>query len=206
MSGGKHSSNAKHSKEKTRAKSKRVENKQERKEKKIKARRDTSYGKANGKKVLKFILFIVIFALIALGIYFAYEHFIKNKDNNTEKNENVNSEVVYENAASYELTEEGDTEEIVKVEGADYLEITQFHVIPDSELSTVSATFKNTSDQVCENINLLITLYDDNNEEITSLNYSIDKIEANGETLAHAAVKRDLSNCTTCTVALRKNN
>ena len=36
--------------------------------------------------------------------------------------------------------------------------------------------------------------------------YSIDKIEANGETLAHAAVKRDLSNCTTCTVALRKNN
>lgn len=206
MSGGKHSSNAKHSKEKIRAKSKRVENKQERKEKKIKARRDTSYGKANGKKVLKFILFIVIFALIALGIYFAYEHFIKNKDNNTEKNENVNSEVVYENAASYELTEEGDTEEIVKVEGADYLEITQFHVIPDSELSTVSATFKNTSDQVCENINLLITLYDDNNEEITSLNYSIDKIEANGETLAHAAVKRDLSNCTTCTVALRKNN
>ena len=206
MSGGKHSSNAKHSKEKIRAKSKRVENKQERKEKKIKARRDTSYGKANGKKVLKFILFIAIFALIALGIYFAYEHFIKNKDNNTEKNENVNSEVVYENAASYELTEEGDTEEIVKVEGADYLEITQFHVIPDSELSTVSATFKNTSDQVCENINLLITLYDDNNEEITSLNYSIDKIEANGETLAHAAVKRDLSNCTTCTVALRKNN
>ena len=206
MSGGKHSSNAKHSKEKIRAKNKRVENKQERKEKKIKARRDTSYGKANGKKVLKFILFIAIFALIALGIYFAYEHFIKNKDNNTEKNENVNSEVVYENAASYELTEEGDTEEIVKVEGADYLEITQFHVIPDSELSTVSATFKNTSDQVCENINLLITLYDDNNEEITSLNYSIDKIEANGETLAHAAVKRDLSNCTTCTVALRKNN
>ena len=206
MSGGKHSSNAKHSKEKTRAKSKRVENKQERKEKKIKARRDTSYGKANGKKVLKFILFIVIFALIALGIYFAYEHFIKNKDNNTEKNENVNSEVVYENAASYELTEEGDTEEIVKVEGADYLEITQFHVIPDPELSTVSATFKNTSDQVHEDINLLITLYDDNNEEITSLNYNIDKIEANGETLAHAAVKRDLSNCTTCTVALRKNN
>ena len=206
MSGGKHSSNAKHSKEKTRAKSKRVENKQERKEKKIKAGRDTSYGKANGKKVLKFILFIAIFALIALGIYLAYEHFIKNKDNNTGKNENVNSEVVYENAASYELTEEGDTEEIVKVEGADYLEITQFHVIPDSELSTVSATFKNTSDQVCENINLLITLYDDNNEEITSLNYSIDKIEANGETLAHAAVKRDLSNCTTCTVALRKNN
>ena len=206
MSGGKHSSNAKHSKEKTRAKSKRVENKQERKEKKIKARRDTSYGKANGKKVLKFILFIAIFALIALGIYLAYEHFIKNKDNNTGKNENVNSEVVYENAASYELTEEGDTEEIVKVEGADYLEITQFHVIPDSELSTVSATFKNTSDQVCENINLLITLYDDNNEEITSLNYNIDKIEANGETLAHAAVKRDLSNCTTCTVALRKNN
>lgn len=206
MSGGKHSSNAKHSKEKIRAKSKRVENKQERKEKKIKARRDTSYGKANGKKVLKFILFIVIFALIALGIYFAYEHFIKNKDNNTEKNENVNSEVVYENAASYELTEEGDTEEIVKVEGADYLEITQFHVIPDPELSTVSATFKNTSDQVHEDINLLITLYDDNNEEITSLNYNIDKIEANGETLAHAAVKRDLSNCTTCTVALRKNN
>ena len=206
MIGGKHSSNAKHSKEKIRAKSKRVENKQERKEKKIKARRDTSYGKANGKKVLKFILFIVIFALIALGIYFAYEHFIKNKDNNTEKNENVNSEVVYENAASYELTEEGDTEEIVKVEGADYLEITQFHVIPDPELSTVSATFKNTSDQVHEDINLLITLYDDNNEEITSLNYNIDKIEANGETLAHAAVKRDLSNCTTCTVALRKNN
>lgn len=206
MSGGKHSSNAKHSKEKTRAKSKRVENKQERKEKKIKARRDTSYGKANGKKVLKFILFIAIFALIALGIYLAYEHFIKNKDNNTGKNENVNSEVVYENAASYELTEEGDTEEIVKVEGADYLEITQFHVIPDSELSTVSATFKNTSDQVHEDINLLITLYDDNNEEITSLNYNIDKIEANGETLAHAAVKRDLSNCTTCTVALRKNN
>ena len=206
MSGGKHSSNAKHSKEKIRAKSKRVENKQERKEKKIKARRDTSYGKANGKKVLKFILFIVIFALIALGIYFAYEHFIKNKDNNTEKNENVNSEVVYENAASYELTEEGDTEEIVKVEGADYLEITQFHVIPDPELSTVSATFKNTSDQVHEDINLLITLYDDNNEEITSLNYNIDKIEANGETLAHAAVKRDLSNCTTCAVALRKNN
>lgn len=206
MSGGKHSSNAKHSKEKTRAKSKRVENKQEKKEKKFKAPKGQNRYKINGKKFFKFILFIVIFSLIVFGIYFCYVHFIKKADNYTEKNENINDEIVYENAAAYELTEEGNAEEIVKVEGADYLEITQFNVIPDSKLSTVSATFKNTSDQVCENISLLITLYDNNNEEITSLNYNIDKIEANGETLAHAAVKRDLSNCTTCTVALRKNN
>ena len=74
------------------------------------------------------------------------------------------------------------------------LEITGVHINSDDpNLSTVAARLKNNSDQSYENVNLRISLFDKDNNEITFLDYEIKKIEANGEAATHAAVKKDLS-------------
>lgn len=74
------------------------------------------------------------------------------------------------------------------------MQITSFNVKNNnSGLYTVTVNFKNVSNQSYENINLRIRLFDENNNEITFLDYKIDKINANDETHTFAALKRDLS-------------
>lgn len=193
MSEGKHSSIGKHS-----------HNVKPPRKEKVKKREKNNSNKSSS-KIFKRIFIIVCLLLIASVIYFAYVHFAKPKeDSNNENDLSTSTEMSFENSTSYELSEDGEAKESIYVEGAEYLEIIKFNVIANEDISTVSAKFKNNSNESYEDIELRITLLDDNNVEITSLDYIIDKIEANGEVLAHGAVKEDLSNCTTCTVALRK--
>lgn len=178
MGRGKHSSNAKHLNERT--------------------------GESQNLKVLKFILRIVILLIIIIAIYFVYEVFLK--DLSIFNSSNTNS-TFDDNAEIYEPTEKVEIETVLTVKGAEYLEITGVHINSDNpELSTVAARLKNNSDQYYENVNLRISLFDKDNNEITFLDYKIDKIEANGEAATHAAVKRDLSNCVNYSIALKKLN
>lgn len=193
MRDGKHSSKSKHSqstsqdkKEKTRKDNKRYKER---------------LNKKSNSNFKKFFLLILIFIILVLIVYFVIQYFYRIDGS---KETTFTNEIIYENSVTYELSEDGKSTENIKVKGAEYLEITKFNVIADKNISTVSTKFKNNSDKTYKDVELRITLLDKNNIEITSLDYIIDKIDANGEVLAHGAVKKDLSNCTTCAVALRK--
>lgn len=190
MKDGKHSVKLKHN----------LQSKKEKTSKNTKHYKECLNKKSNT-NFKKFFLLFLIFIVLFLIVYFVSQYLYKM---DVIDETNLTNEIVYENSVSYELSEEGKSAKIIKVKGAEYLEITKFNVIADKNISTVSAKFKNNSNKTYKDVELRITLLDKNNVELTSLDYIIDKIDANGEVLAHGAVKKDLSNCTTCTVALRK--
>lgn len=164
---------------------------------------DTNSRKSE-KSILKTIFKIVIFLIILILIYFVYDLFLKDLDIfNLSDSQND----VEDNIEIYEPTEKVEIETILTVKGAEHLEITGVHINSDNpELSTVAARLKNNSDQAYENVNLRISLFDKDTNEITFLDYKINKIEANGEAATHAAVKKDLSNCVNYSIALKKSD
>ena len=163
------------------------------------------FDEPTGKKsILKTLFKIVILLIIIILAYLAYDLYFKNLDifnpSNTQSNVDDDIEI-------YEPTEKVEIETVLTVKGAEYLEITGVHINSDDpKLSTVAARLKNNSDQSYENVNLRISLFDKDNNEITFLDYKIDKIEANGEAATHAALKKDLSNCVNYSIALKKSN
>jgi len=176
MSRGKHSSDAKHL--------------------------DTSANKKYNLKFLKIIFKILLLFIIIIVSYFIYDTFFKDLSifNSSIKDNNIN-----ENSEIYEPSEKVETETFLTVNGAEYLQITGVYINTDNpELSTVSARLKNNSNQSYENVNLRISLFDENNNEITFLDYKIDKIEANGDVSTFAASKKDLSDCVNYSIALKK--
>lgn len=201
MSDGKHSSKGRHSKVEKKSKNERTT---------IKASNKRSKKNSNKSK-WKIIILLLLLILLLSSIYFIILYFNKNEiasdpeskfDNS--KNEIEESNVVYEQSSTYSLSEEYNSTENIKVEGTDYLEIIKYKIIPDKEQSTVTATFKNTSNEAKENVQLFITLYDKDQKEITRLNYAIDQINSMEEVDAYATVGKDLSDCTTCVISLRK--
>lgn len=164
---------------------------------------DTNSQKSQ-KSILKTIFKIVIFLIILILIYFVYDLFLKDLDifnlSDTQNKFEDNIEI-------YEPTEKVEIETVLTVKGAEHLEITGVYINSDNpEQSTVAARLKNNSDQSYENVNLRISLFDKDNNEITFLDYKINKIEANGEAATHAAVKKDLSNCINYSIALKKSD
>lgn len=166
---------------------------------------DDPSNKSFKKILLKFLLVLIMVILI----YLIYDTFLKdisifnfNKTSDTDTNSET---IADEKIELYEPTEKVEIETILTVNGAEYLEITGVHINSDNpELSTVAARLKNHSDQSYENVNLRISLFDKDNNEITFLDYKIDRIEANGEAATFAALKRDLSNCVNYSIALIK--
>lgn len=134
------------------------------------------------KKLLKFrkINILILFFLIGILSYSIKKPYFKTFSLQSSPN--------YESSKNVEKT-------TLDVENAEFLQITSFNVKNNnSGLYTVTVNFKNVSNQSYENINLRIRLFDENNNEITFLDYKIDKINANDETHTFAALKRDLSN------------
>ena len=155
--------------------------------------------KSNSKIFKILILFIII-----ILAYFIYDIYLKDLDifNPSNAQSNIDNDIQI-----YEPTEKVEIETVLTVKGAEYLEITGVHINSDDpNLSTVAARLKNNSDQAYENVNLRISLFDKHNNEITFLDYKIDKIEANGDAATHAALKKDLSNCVNYSIALKKSN
>lgn len=155
--------------------------------------------KSNSKIFKILILFIII-----ILAYFIYDIYLKDLDifNPSNAQSNIDNDIQI-----YEPTEKVEIETVLTVKGAEYLEITGVHINSDDpNLSTVAARLKNNSDQAYENVNLRISLFDKDNNEITFLDYKIDKIEANGDAATHAALKKDLSNCVNYSIALKKSN
>ncbi|MBQ2836137.1 MAG: hypothetical protein IJE68_04820 [Clostridia bacterium] len=161
------------------------------------------FDEPTGKKsILKTLFKIVILFIIIILAYFAYDLYLKDLD--IFKSSNSQS-IVDDDIEIYEPTEKVEIETVLTVKGAEYLEITGVHINSDDpKLSTVAARLKNNSDQAYENVNLRISLFDKDNNEITFLDYKINKIEANGEAATHAAIKKDLSNCVNYSIALKK--
>ena len=165
---------------------------------------DEPSGEKSNLKILKILFKIFLLFIIIILTYFIYDIYLKDLDilNSSNTQDNVDDDIEI-----YEPTEKVEIETVLTVKGAEYLEITGVHINSDNpELSTVAARLKNNSDQSYENVNLRISLFDKDNNEITFLDYKIDKIEANGEAATHAAVKRDLSNCVNYSIALKKYN
>lgn len=178
MRGGKHSASAKHF--------------------------DTPAKPKEKSKFLKIFFKILILFIITILIYFIYDIYLKNLS--IFNFSNVETDVD-EDIEIYEPTKKVEVETVLTVKGAEYLEITGVHINSDNpELSTISARLKNNSNESYENVNLRISLFDKDNNEITFLDYKIDKIEANDEAVTFAALKRDLSNCVNYSIALKKSN
>lgn len=150
---------------------------------------------------------IFIISLLLILTYFLFQIY-KNKLPTAYSSDNSSTNsIIDEIEEIYEPTEKVEIETVLTVKGAEHLEITGVHINSDNpELSTVTAKLKNNSDQSYENINLRISLFDKDNNEITFLDYKIDKIEANGESSTFAALKRDLSNCENYSIALKSSN
>ena len=155
------------------------------------------------KSNFKIFKILILFIIIILA-YFIYDIYLKDLDifNSSNAQSNIDSDIQI-----YEPTEKVEIETVLTVKGAEYLEITGVHINSDApNLSTVAARLKNNSDKAYENVNLRISLFDKDNNEITFLDYKIDKIEANGDAATHAALKKDLSNCVNYSIALKKSN
>ncbi len=207
MSNGKHSASGRHFSKRTKeekVKTKIKQNKAFDKEQKKSNRNKEKKPIFN--KVLIYILTIVIIAIVLAIGYFAYEYFKEHPIdffNNSNDNNVVSGEGYME-----ELGEESEKVEATKpltVIGAEYLEITGVDINSDgSKLSTVSSKLKNLSNKEYENINIRITLFDKDDNEITFLDYKIDKLEANEETSTYASLKRDLSNFGSYSITLIK--
>lgn len=151
------------------------------------------------KKIVKFLLLIIIILIIAIIAFFTYSYFVKKMSGTLTSASEISEEEQYIYSEKVEVSKN------TSVKGAEYLEITGVYINSDNpKLSTVSARLKNTSDKSYENIKLRITLYDENNNQITTLDYKIAKIEANGEAITHATLKRDLSNCKDYAITLQE--
>ena len=168
-------------------------------------------GKHTNKRIdkkenFKFLKIFLIFILIIL-IYFLFKIYINDLPLDSSSDNSSTNSIIDEIEEIYEPTEKVEIETVLTVKGAEYLEITGVHINSDNpELSTVTAKLKNNSDQSYENVNLRISLFDEDNNEITFLDYKIDKIEANGVSSTFAALKRDLSNCENYSIALKSSN
>lgn len=157
--------------------------------------------KSGNKRILTIVL-LSIFLIVAIlvSIFFIYKYYLKDilvNSNNTLDQENLGS--------YYEPTKKANTEESLTVTGAEYLEITGLYLNTDNpNISTVAAKLKNTTNISYDNVSLRITLLDKDDNVITSLDYKINNIEANGEASTFAAVKQDLSNCVNYSISLEK--
>ena len=146
------------------------------------------------KENFRFLKIFIISVLLILT-YFLFQIY-KNKLPTAYSSDNYNTDSII-----------NEIETVLTVKGAEYLEITDVHINSDNpELSTVTAKLKNNSDVSYENVNLRISLFDKDNNEITFLDYKVDKIEANGEASTFAALKRDLSNCENYSIELKNYN
>lgn len=149
----------------------------------------------------KGILFIVLLCLIIFTLLFIYKNELINlfyKPNTI--TETPNKKVItLPNDTQSNLPSE---EFIETITGAEYLEISAFTLDCSSNKSEVTASIKNTSSQVHNNLNILITFLDENNNIVTTLTCPIKSIEPNEIKHTYGIVNLDLSNCTNYEVSL----
>ena len=149
----------------------------------------------------KGILFIVLLCLIIFTLLFIYKNELINlfyKPNTS--TETPNKKVItLPNDTQSNLPSE---EFIETITGAEYLEISAFTLDCSSNKSEVTASIKNTSSQVHNNLNILITFLDENNNIVTTLTCPIKSIEPNEIKHTYGIVNLDLSNCTNYEVSL----
>ena len=153
--------------------------------------------KSKKSKLIFFYITIVILVIIFLLIcqYF-YIKYIFNVNNLQE--DHTNTTQIYQNSS--ETTE---TSRPLTVKGAEHLEIIGLNINSnDSKMSNISAKIKNNSNKSYKDIKLRITLYDNKNIEITSLDYQFDNIKANKDISIYASIKKDLSNCENYAISL----
>lgn len=208
MSSGKHSASSRHFNIRTKEQKLKFKNKTKERNTFNKEHRKSNRNKekkAIFKKAIGCILILIIIAILAVIVYFGYQYF---KEHPIDLFSKSNHDDVSNEEYVEELGEESEKVEPTKpltVIGAEYLEITGVYVNSDDpKLSTVSSKLKNLSNKEYKNINIRITLFDKDDKEITFLDYKIDKLEANGETITYAALKRDLSNFESYSITLIK--
>lgn len=97
-------------------------------------------------------------------------------------------------------------ESLKKAVGAEYLEIENLDIrYTDSGAYSVGATIRNISSQSYQNIPLILTLLDKDNNIIATLNCYIDDIEANSNIQVYSIIKKDLSNFSNYSLSLNNN-
>ena len=142
----------------------------------------------------KGILFIVLLCLIIFTLLFIYKNELMNlfyKPNTITKTPNKKV-ITLPNDTQSNLPSE---EFIETIAGAEYLEVSAFTLDCSSNKSEVTASIKNTSSQVHNNLNILITFLDENNNIVTTLTCPIKSIEPNEIKHTYGIVNLDLSNC-----------
>ena len=142
----------------------------------------------------KGILFIVILCLIIFTLLFIYKNELINlfyKPNTI--TETPNKKVItLPNDTQSDLPSE---EFIETIADAEYLEVSAFTLDCSSNKSEVTASIKNTSSQVHNNLNILIAFLDENNNIVTTLTCPIKSIGPNEIKHTYGIVNLDLSNC-----------
>lgn len=142
----------------------------------------------------KGILFIVLLCLIIFTLLFIYKNELINlfyKPNTITENSNQKM-IILPNDTQSDLPSE---EFIETITGAEYLEISSFALDCSSNKSEVTASIKNNSLEIHNDLNILITFLDKNNNIVTTLTCPIKSIGPNEIKHTYGIVNLDLSNC-----------
>lgn len=150
----------------------------------------------------KRILFIVLLCLIIFTLLFIYKNEFINlfyKPNIVSETSNNENPIQNPTNTSSDASSENAIKTVV---GAEYLEISVFSLDCLSNESEVIASIKNNSSEIHNNLNILITFLDENNNIVTTLTCPIKSIKPNETKHTYGIVNLDLSNCTNYEVSL----
>ena len=142
----------------------------------------------NKKIFLIILLFILALILLLIFKNKIINLFYKSTTVATTTNENV---IISSNTESTDASAKKTKKTVI---GANYLEILSFNLNYSLNNSEVSSSIKNNSSETHNNLNLLITFLDKNNNIITTLNCPIKSIEPNETKHTYGIVDLDLSN------------
>ena len=149
----------------------------------------------------KNIIFIVLLCLIIFILLFIFKNELINlfyKSNTVAETTNKKIITLPDDTQSDLPSEEF----IETITGAEYLEISAFTLDCSSNKSEVTASIKNNSSEIYNDLNILITFLDENNNIVTTLTCPIKSIEPNEIKHTYGIVNLDLSNCTNYEVSL----
>ncbi len=165
------------------------------------SKRKESKKKSEKSFFKKFFICLIVLLLfcILLGIgYFGFKYFYND-------NPYIQIQKKYkDNEQFHKASEIVSITDTLQVKDAEYLEISGFKIKNEDNLYKISSDIENKSNESHSNIDLRIFFFDEKQEIITTLDYKIDNIDANGEISTFATLKRNLDNCKYYSVALKK--
>lgn len=151
----------------------------------------------------KIILILLIFIfIITIGNLFTTNFIYMNQKYRSISNKNTSNRQSKNEPTVTGIAEFSDN---LRVENAEYLIIQDFNINnTNPEFPKISANVFNNSDEVQNDINLTISLLDENKNVITTLTYSFDEIEVNNSKILYTVLKRNLTNCTYYSASINK--